>query len=293
MASDIHKKRTGKGFKITEEIVLKEEMYEEEDDDLPRSYRLLSSQMETPSRNTNDRLEAFLNNKLAMSTLLAQTNEEWRKNEINQLFAQSFPSVNSQSLQQAQQVPHVPQPPNGQMFGFHAEQNMLQQQQQQQQHYGLHNQQRQQRVQSMSAASTAPMVNHSPISPRHSSETPAPPLGQQYGQHMQSMSPTSVGSSSSAFTPEMPPEAQVMMRQPEEMAAFDPLMQQWMPTGDGQYDMTHVKLEDQQGFSPHMHMMDIPSQKWSVSGTENVPMDDTTWNTYIDDGAWLETEPLR
>lgn len=291
MASDIHKKRTGKSFKITEEIVLKEEMYEEEDDDLPRSYRLLSSQMETPSRNTNDRLEAFLNNKLAMSTLLAQTNEEWRKNEINQLFAQSFPSIDSHSRQQAQQVPSAPQRPNGHMLGFPGEQNMLLQQQQQ--YYDFHNQQRQHRVQSMSAASTAPMVNHSPISPRHNSETPAPPFGQQYGQHMQSMSPTSVGSSSSAFTPEMPPEAQVLMRQPEEMAAFDPLMQQWMPAGDGQNDMASVKLEDQQGFSPQMNMMDIPLQKWPIPGTENVPMDDATWNTFIDDGAWLEKEPLR
>lgn len=40
MASQIHKERTGKGLKISEEIVLKEEMYEEEDD-LPSAYRIL------------------------------------------------------------------------------------------------------------------------------------------------------------------------------------------------------------------------------------------------------------
>ncbi|KAG6094470.1 hypothetical protein E4U31_006263 [Claviceps sp. LM219 group G6] len=93
MASEIHKKRTGKGFKITEEIVLKEEMYEEEDDDLPRSYRLLSASMQTSSPEMNARLNAYLSNKVAMSQMLARTNDEWRENEVNRLFAASFPNA--------------------------------------------------------------------------------------------------------------------------------------------------------------------------------------------------------
>lgn len=93
MASEIHKKRTGKGFRISEEIVLKEEMYEEEDDDLPRSYRLLGPSMQTSSPDMNHRVEAYLSNKFAMSAMLARTNEEWRQNEINKLFAQSFPNI--------------------------------------------------------------------------------------------------------------------------------------------------------------------------------------------------------
>ncbi|KAG5926805.1 hypothetical protein E4U42_002942 [Claviceps africana] len=93
MASEIHRKRTGKGFRITEDIVLQEEMYEEEDEDLPRSYRLLSASMETQSPEMNSRLDAYLSNKVAMSQMLAKTNDEWRQNAVNKLFAASFPNA--------------------------------------------------------------------------------------------------------------------------------------------------------------------------------------------------------
>ena len=73
MASEIHKKRTGKAFRITEEIVMKEEMYEEEDDDFPRSYRLLKSNMQTSSAELNARVDAYLTNRVAMSQLLSST----------------------------------------------------------------------------------------------------------------------------------------------------------------------------------------------------------------------------
>ncbi|KAH7253473.1 uncharacterized protein BKA55DRAFT_593185 [Fusarium redolens] len=39
MASEIHKKRTGKAFRITRAIVMKEEVYEEDDDEFPQSNR--------------------------------------------------------------------------------------------------------------------------------------------------------------------------------------------------------------------------------------------------------------
>ncbi|KAG6019095.1 hypothetical protein E4U41_003408 [Claviceps citrina] len=105
MASEIHKKRTGKGFKITDDIVLKEEMYEEEDDDLPRSYRLLSASMETSSPEMNLRLDAYLSNKMAMSQMLARTNDEWRANEVNRLFAASFPHALPTTPQQQLPMP--------------------------------------------------------------------------------------------------------------------------------------------------------------------------------------------
>ena len=107
MASNIHKKRTGKGFRITEEIVIKEEMYEEEDDDLPRSYRLLGPHMQTDSAELNSRVEAYLSNRLTMSALLARTDDTWRENEINRLFAQSFPNLGQRSQDMSQ--PQVPQ----------------------------------------------------------------------------------------------------------------------------------------------------------------------------------------
>ncbi|KAG6002843.1 hypothetical protein E4U21_002728 [Claviceps maximensis] len=112
MASEIHKKRTGKGFRITEEIVLKEEMYEEEDDDLPRSYRLLSASMQTSSPEMNSRLDAYLSNKVAMSQMLARTNDEWRENEVNRLFAASFPNALPKTSQ------HLAQPLSNQSVTY-------------------------------------------------------------------------------------------------------------------------------------------------------------------------------
>lgn len=110
MASEIHKKRTGKGFRISEEIVLKEEMYEEEDDDLPRSYRLLGGRMQTSSARMNNKLENFVSNKLTMTSLLAKTNDDWRENEINKLFEQSFGKITSAMQRPQQQQPQQPNP---------------------------------------------------------------------------------------------------------------------------------------------------------------------------------------
>ncbi|EEU45947.1 uncharacterized protein NECHADRAFT_100020 [Fusarium vanettenii 77-13-4] len=96
-ASEIHKKRTGKAFRITEEIVMKEEMYEEEDDEFPRSYRLLNPHMQTANPELNARVDAYLSNKVAMSTLITATENDWRNNEINTTFDQFFPNVQSRA----------------------------------------------------------------------------------------------------------------------------------------------------------------------------------------------------
>lgn len=95
-ASEIHKKRTGKAFRITEEIVMKEEMYEEEDDDFPRSYRLLNPHMQTANPELNARVDAYLSNRVAMSKLLTATDTDWRNNEINTTFDQFFPNATQQ-----------------------------------------------------------------------------------------------------------------------------------------------------------------------------------------------------
>ncbi|KAM0276393.1 hypothetical protein ACHAQH_006795 [Verticillium albo-atrum] len=98
MASDIHKKRTGKGFKITERIVQAEEMYEEEEDDMPRSYRMLAAHLQTGSPEMNYRVNAFLANRVAMASMVAGLrNEDWLQNPINKMFAESFPDVGKQA----------------------------------------------------------------------------------------------------------------------------------------------------------------------------------------------------
>ncbi|KAF9767405.1 hypothetical protein IL306_000049 [Fusarium sp. DS 682] len=102
MASEIHKKRTGKAFRITEEIVMKEEMYEEEDDEFPRSYRLLKQSMQTSNPAFNARVDAYLTNRVAMSQIITATENDWRNNEINMEFAKMFP----QAQQQAQSLSH-------------------------------------------------------------------------------------------------------------------------------------------------------------------------------------------
>jgi hypothetical protein len=96
MASEIHKKRTGKGFKISEEIVMKEEMYEEEDDDLPRHYRALAAHLQTSSPDMNSRLSAYLTGQVAMASMA-------RQKEVDKLFAESFPNaaMMGQQMQQS------------------------------------------------------------------------------------------------------------------------------------------------------------------------------------------------
>lgn len=59
-ASEIHKKRTGRALRVTEQDVVNEEMYEEEDDDLPAQYRRLTAHLQTNSAEFNRKLHAYL-----------------------------------------------------------------------------------------------------------------------------------------------------------------------------------------------------------------------------------------
>lgn len=93
MASEIHRRRTGRGLKVTEEIVIKEEMYEEEEDDLPRQFRHLTRHLQTNSASMNHRMNAYITTQAAMATMA-------RYNEINKLFSESFPSTTFQQMNQ-------------------------------------------------------------------------------------------------------------------------------------------------------------------------------------------------
>ncbi|KAI1139131.1 hypothetical protein F5Y05DRAFT_403722 [Hypoxylon sp. FL0543] len=85
-ASEIHRRRTGRGLKVSEEIVLKEEMYEEEEDDLPRQYKYLTAHLQTNSHDMNHRVNAYITTQAAMATMA-------RYNEVNRLFSESFPAA--------------------------------------------------------------------------------------------------------------------------------------------------------------------------------------------------------
>ncbi len=89
-ASEIHKRRTGRALRVTEQDVINEEMYEEEDDELPFQYRRLTAHLQTGSADFNRRLAAYLTNHVAMRTALDQ-------------------AIASSYAQQAQQFPNSPQ----------------------------------------------------------------------------------------------------------------------------------------------------------------------------------------
>ncbi|KAL1905917.1 hypothetical protein Sste5344_008305 [Sporothrix stenoceras] len=153
MASNIHKQRTGRGFKISEEIVLKEDMYEEEDDDLPRL-----------QRNQNRGYSLDLNNIPAGVSVSEYHARMLHEAEINDLFARTFGSLSGPSpvmpqgqvpLQQLQQTqPQMQQPQHAPVLARQdssmsqqsqgtAEQYAIQFRLQQQQHQQYHNQQQQ------------------------------------------------------------------------------------------------------------------------------------------------------
>ncbi|KAH7401366.1 hypothetical protein BKA66DRAFT_405478 [Pyrenochaeta sp. MPI-SDFR-AT-0127] len=59
-ASEIHKKRTGRALRVTEQDVINEEMYEEEDDDLPTQYQRLNAHLHTTSVMFNKKLHDYI-----------------------------------------------------------------------------------------------------------------------------------------------------------------------------------------------------------------------------------------
>ena len=108
MASSIHKKRTGRGFKVTEEIVMKEEMYEEEEDEFPRQFRALTAHLQTGSPDMNNRLNAYVSNHFALASLVHQQ-------EVDRMFAEQFPNASQVSQQLSSSMYY--QPPMGPAHG--------------------------------------------------------------------------------------------------------------------------------------------------------------------------------
>ena len=84
-ASEIHKRRTGRSLRVTEQDVVNEEMYEEEDDDLPMQYRRLTAHLRTDSADFDRRLAAYLTNHVAMRSALDQA--------ITSSYAQQYPNA--------------------------------------------------------------------------------------------------------------------------------------------------------------------------------------------------------
>ncbi|KAI4230560.1 MAG: hypothetical protein LQ349_006188 [Xanthoria aureola] len=96
-ASEIHKRRTGRSLRVTEQDVVNEEMYEEEDDDLPMQYRRLTAHLQTGSADFNRRLSAYLTNHVAMRSALDQA--------ITNSYAQQYPNAPQFAHNQAPMYP--------------------------------------------------------------------------------------------------------------------------------------------------------------------------------------------
>jgi hypothetical protein len=100
-ASEIHKRRTGRSLRVTEQDVINEEMYEEEDDDLPSKYRRLTAHLQTNSAAFNQRLAAYLTGQVGLRTTI----DQYPSNPYGQQFPsnQQFSQTMYQNLAMAQQ----------------------------------------------------------------------------------------------------------------------------------------------------------------------------------------------
>lgn len=109
-ASEIHKRRTGRSLRVTEQDVINEEMYEEEDDDLPMQYRRLTAHLQTQNADFDRRLAAYLTNHVAMRSALGQAvSDAWQNNQFNNIGQFMNPGMMQQPMnQQQQQQPGMP-----------------------------------------------------------------------------------------------------------------------------------------------------------------------------------------
>ncbi|RGP64930.1 hypothetical protein FLONG3_9398 [Fusarium longipes] len=305
MASEIHKKRTGKAFRITEEIVMKEEMYEEEDDDFPRSYRLLKSNMQTSSAELNARVDAYLTNRVAMSQLLSATEADWRNNEINQTFAQFFP----QAQRQAQSLSHrwstpgysVTQPQSNRVSSpleQHFDPN-FQPVNYAQQQPTRHDE----RSHSMSGLSPTESRSDAPLSPpvltpgsgTHP-ETPQSRCASTFG-NVQQPPMMDFNHEGSAFTTELPAEAKMLMGGIGINDSFSPALygehhswgaQQPFSYGDTKFS---IKEEETDTSTGETYPDIIDPMCWNngeyPTPTKNYP-EEPSWDTFIDpDADWV------
>nr|OQO31734.1 hypothetical protein B0A51_01082 [Rachicladosporium sp. CCFEE 5018] len=125
-ASEIHKRRTGRSLRVTEADVINEEMYEEEDDDLPMQYRRLTAHLQTQNADFDRRLAAYLTNHVAMRSALGQAvSDAWQNNQFNNISQFMNPNM--------MQMPTQGQIPQQQQHAFNNTPMMPPQPQQQQQ----------------------------------------------------------------------------------------------------------------------------------------------------------------
>lgn len=114
-ASRIHKERTGKALRISRDIVINDEMYEEEDQSMLRRHE----QLEAGEAELVEGISAAAMgepNWSVGSTTTANA-PEWNT-DINTLFAQAFPNANAQARRMSEGLFRYPEDSMGSPLGF-------------------------------------------------------------------------------------------------------------------------------------------------------------------------------
>ncbi|KAL6405535.1 hypothetical protein AUP68_11293 [Ilyonectria robusta] len=257
MASDVHKKRTGKAFYVSEVIVLKEEMYEEVEEVFPRSYQFLRPHLQTSSAEMNSRLDAYLK----------------RENEVNSKFAKHFPQFDH-SLSRRWSIDSFLTAPSDQSDGLQGP---------------VSNAQRRSLTE-LSPPELGADVDKltSPILTSESASHPETPRSRAASVIGNSMHPNSFqgfNSDGSAFAADLPLEAKMLLAGSGhgQSDVIDPALfdQQWMyadaPLNNSYEVSKRVKMDDKK---------DAHCELCIGSLDPNLSAADLSWNTFIDDAAW-------
>lgn len=122
-ASEIHKKRTGRALRVTEQDVINEEMYEEEDDDLPTQYKRLNAHLHTTSVMFNKKLHDYIATQHGVRNMFMSQYQ----NPQFQQYGGQFPQQNNGAFQANNWLNPTMMPP--QQFNQPAAQNVNQQSQ--------------------------------------------------------------------------------------------------------------------------------------------------------------------
>ncbi|KPM36573.1 hypothetical protein AK830_g10006 [Neonectria ditissima] len=280
MASQVHKARTGKALRVSEEIVMKDEMYEEEDDGFPRSYHMLGPHLQTASpTDMNSRVDAYLKSRVTMAQMVNTTDKDWRDNDINRQFAQCFPSAD-QNISERWTTPRfsIPSP----------RQTDHQQQQQQPVHYAQRHSLSS--VSSNDGTLSPSALSPSAVTPESASSSPATPQMPSAPVFELTMAPgasMNYNSDGSVFTAELPLEAKMLMTGFDQRDAFDPVVysHQWGTALSGSFEAP--KCSNEQDLDPHGFCLDnFDAMNWDPVAHPNNSADELSWNTFINDSAW-------
>ncbi|KAF2260975.1 hypothetical protein CC78DRAFT_380543 [Lojkania enalia] len=97
-ASEIHKKRTGRGLRVTEQDVANEEMYEEEEEDMPTQFQRLSAHFHTNSLLFNRKLSDYIATQTAVRNQFLQQYSALPLQGFGQQFPSNLAQVPSQTV---------------------------------------------------------------------------------------------------------------------------------------------------------------------------------------------------